>query len=54
MAEYLAGATVIALKKPMEMAEYLAGATVIALKKPMESDIRPIAVGEVLRRLTSK
>eukprot|EP00731_Ephydatia_muelleri_P011926 Em0006g820a len=37
-----------------EIAEYLAGATVIALKKPVGNDIRPIAVGEVLRRLTSK
>ena len=37
-----------------EIAEYLAGATVIALKKPGGNDIRPIAVGEVLRRLTSK
>ena len=37
-----------------EIAEYLAGATVIALKKPMGNDICPIAVGEVLRRLTSK
>ena len=37
-----------------EIAEYLAGATVIALKKPMGNDIRPIAVGEVLRQLTSK
>ena len=37
-----------------EIAEYLAGATVIALKKPWGNDIRPIAVGEVLRRLTSK
>ena len=32
-----------------EIAEYLAGATVIALKKPVGNDIRPIAVGEVLR-----
>ena len=37
-----------------ERAEYLAGATVIALKKPVGNDIRPISVGEVLRRLTSK
>ena len=37
-----------------EIAEYLAGATLIALKKPVRNDIRPIAVGEVLRRLTSK
>ena len=37
-----------------EIAEYRAGATVIALKKLMGNDIRPIAVGEVRRRLTSK
>ena len=38
----------------LEIAVYLAGATVIALKKPMGTDIHPIAVSEVLHRLTSK
>ena len=37
-----------------EIAENLECATVIALKKPMGNDIYPIAVGEVLRGLTSK
>ena len=38
---------------PPEIASYLCGATLLAMKKK-NGGLRPIAVGEVLRRLTSK
>ena len=38
---------------PPEIASYLCGATLLAVKKK-NVGLRPIAVGEVLRRLTSK
>ena len=38
---------------PPEIASYLCGATLLAVKKK-NGGLRPIAVGEVLRRLTSK
>ena len=44
-------------KAPKELSIYLSGATLTALSKNKPNcppDIRPIAVGEVLRRLTSK
>ena len=40
-------------KAPRDMAPHLAGATLVALKKD-DADVRPIAIGEVWRRLTSK
>ncbi|KAJ9436113.1 Retrotransposable element SLACS 132 kDa protein [Diplonema papillatum] len=45
----------LAGKVPVEARPYLAGATLIALrKKDKPGDVRPIAVGEVWRRLTAK
>ena len=44
-------------KAPKELSIYLSGATLTALsnnKSNCPPDVRPIAVGEVLRRLTSK
>ncbi|KAL5477904.1 hypothetical protein EMCRGX_G024759 [Ephydatia muelleri] len=44
-------------KAPKELSIYLSGATLTALSKNKSNcppDVRPIAVGEVLRRLTSK
>ena len=38
---------------PEFIAQYLAGASLMALQKP-EGGVRPIAVGEVLRRLVAK
>ena len=38
---------------PADLAEHLAGAKLIALKKP-KGGIRPIAIGEILRRLVGK
>ena len=38
----------------IEIATFLAGGNITALNKSTPGDIRPIAVGEVLRRLTSK
>ena len=38
---------------PEQLAQYLAGATLMALEKP-GGGIRPIAIGEVLRRLVAK
>ena len=38
---------------PREMAKYTAGAALVALNKK-NGDIRPIAVGEIIRRLVSK
>ena len=38
---------------PRDLSQHMAGASLIALSKE-NADIRPIAVGEVLRRLTSK
>ena len=40
-------------RAPRELAPHLAGATLVALEKE-GGDVRPIAIGEVLRRLTSK
>ena len=40
-------------KAPLELAAFYASASLIALKKK-DSSIRPIAVGEIIRRLTSK
>ncbi len=40
-------------RAPQELAQHLAGASLVALTKD-DADVRPIAVGEVLRRLTSK
>ena len=45
------------LAAPKELSIYLSGATLTALsnnKSNCPPDVRPIAVGEVLRRLTSK
>ena len=39
---------------PMDVALFLAGGNLTALNKLTPGDIRPIAVGEVLRRLTGK
>eukprot|EP00731_Ephydatia_muelleri_P021851 Em0014g442a len=39
---------------PAEVAVFLAGGNLTALKKPAPGDIRPIAVGESIRRLTGK
>jgi hypothetical protein len=47
----------IAAKAPEEVAPYMAGASLIALQKSDPGkplDIRPIAVGEIYRRLTGK
>ena len=44
-------------KAPKELSIYLSGATLTALSKNKPNcppDVRPITVGEVLRRLTSK
>ena len=44
-------------RAPIEVAKFLAGGSLVALIKDIPNgpqDIRPIAVGEVLRRLTSK
>ena len=44
-------------KVPMEVSHFLAGATLMALPKIKPNallDVRPIAIGEVLRRLTGK
>ena len=41
-------------KAPKELAIYLAGGNLTALNKATLGDIRPIAVGEVLRRLVGK
>ena len=38
---------------PRELAPFLAGASLVALAKP-KGGVRPIAVGEILRRLTGK
>ncbi len=40
-------------ESPRELSEHLCGASLIALAKD-DNDVRPIAVGEVFRRLTSK
>ena len=40
-------------RAPRELSEHLCGASLIALAKD-DNDVRPIAVGEVFRRLTSK
>ena len=40
-------------KGPRSLSMHLAGASLVALAKE-NGDVRPIAVGEVLRRLTSK
>ncbi|KAL5503093.1 hypothetical protein EMCRGX_G009995 [Ephydatia muelleri] len=39
---------------PLDVAIFLAGGNLTALNKPIPGDIRPIAVGEALRRLTGK
>ena len=39
---------------PLDVAIFLAGGNLTALNKPVPGDIRPIAVGEALRRLTGK
>ena len=39
---------------PLDIAIFLAGGKLTALNKPTPGDIRPIAVGEALRRLTGK
>ena len=44
---------------PVEVAEFFAGANLVALRKPakgpgLEEDVRPIAVGDTLRRLVGK
>ncbi|KAL5493820.1 hypothetical protein EMCRGX_G015052 [Ephydatia muelleri] len=39
---------------PLDVAIFLAGGNLAALNKPVPGDIRPIAVGEALRRLTGK
>ena len=41
-------------RAPAEVAVFLAGGNLTALKKPAPGDIRPIAVGESIRRLTGK
>ena len=41
-------------KAPQGLAIFLSGASLTVLSKNRPSDIRPIAVGEVLRRITSK
>lgn len=38
---------------PEDLAPFMAGATLISLKKP-DGGVRPIAIGEVLRRLVGK
>eukprot|EP01059_Diplonema_ambulator_P025016 TRINITY_DN4199_c0_g1_i1.p3 TRINITY_DN4199_c0_g1~~TRINITY_DN4199_c0_g1_i1.p3 ORF type:complete len:103 (-),score=19.82 TRINITY_DN4199_c0_g1_i1:326-634(-) len=40
-------------RAPREVAPLFAGANLVALKKH-DKDVRPIAVGEILRRLTGK
>ena len=44
----------LAGKAPQSISVYLAGGTLIALKEKNKFDIRPIAIGEILRRLVSK
>ena len=41
-------------RAPAEVAVFLAGGNLTALNKPAPGDIRPIAVGESIRRLTRK
>ena len=41
-------------RAPAEVAVFLAGGNLTALNKPAPGDIRPIAVGESIRRLTGK